>query len=252
MRDIRLALLLATAVALPACTPSGSPADDDDTPPRFVPADGCADLEDGRVEVMSAAAGAYYVSHPAGDLQAGSTAPTLLFLPGGSGSSGHATGTWNGFFTDADGLDRYRVVMPYADDGDFTDEWERAQGVLAEVRACFGGDPDRVHLAGHSNGGYEALELLQVMPPNTFATAVVAPGYFLTFDADLVTLGEGRARSAVGASDSAAWRAGAEQTVDRFEEAGIDADFVEMEGVTHTPGATWGGGDELLFDFFDG
>jgi len=245
-------MLLPLALAGSGCGPV-APADDDDaTAATFVPEEGCPDPADGRQDVVETNASPYYVSHPEGDLQAGSTAPVVLFMPGGFGSVGHSTGTWNGFLTGAEGLDRYRVVMPYAPDGDFTDEWERAEDVLAEVLACFGGDPDRVHLVGHSNGGWEALELLQILPPDTFATAVVAPGYFLTFDADLVSLGEGRARSAVGANDEATWHTAAEQTVDRFEEVGVDVDLELMDGVGHTPGATWGGGDDLLFDFFDG
>ncbi len=50
----------------------------------------------------------------------------------------------------------YRLVVPCAADGDFTDESDRATAILDEVLTGFGGDAQHVHLAGTSNGGIAA------------------------------------------------------------------------------------------------
>jgi predicted esterase len=49
--------------------------------------------------------------------------------------------------------------------------------VIDEVLACYGGDASQVHIAGFSNGGYVAFELM-FEQPNRFATVLGAPGLF--------------------------------------------------------------------------
>lgn len=239
------------ALLLVACPPGGEPpADDDDAVDDFDAPDWCPAPEDGRQQVDDTDAAPYLVSHPDSGL---GDAPVVLFMPGGYGNDEHATGTWDAFLQGAvDGLSRYRVVMPFATDGDFRDEWQRAEDVLDEVLTCFGGDPAELHLIGHSNGGWEALNLLQAMEPGTFATISVAPGSFDDYDPDRLVVAQDRALVVVGENDDPAFIAACEGIRDALEAVGMDVTFEVIAGMGHTPEAGWSGGDALLFGFFDG
>ena len=55
---------------------------------------------------------------------------TVIFLAGGPGNQGSAVGAFGGWIEGGDGLDDVRVVMPFADDGDLTDEFSRTIDII--------------------------------------------------------------------------------------------------------------------------
>lgn len=241
------------AALLLGCPPT-DPVDDDDTAAPFVPPDWCPEPESGRQDVTDTDASPYYVSHPDTDAL---DVPMVVFLPGGAGgggTSGHATATWDGIFSEADdGLARYRVVMPYSTTDSFPDEYRRSLDVLDEVLACFGGDPERVHVAGSSNGGRRAFTLM-LTSPGTFRSMAGLPGYFEAWDADDAEeafAGGKKAFHGVGEQDNADWLSGVEESHDLCEGVGIDSTHHVFPGIGHIPSPGW---DDVtvLFDFWDG
>ncbi|MCH8817923.1 MAG: alpha/beta hydrolase [Chloroflexi bacterium] len=114
------------------------------------------------------------VQHPT---SGGSDNPTVIFLPGGSGSRAIAERAWANFLSAGTGADRFRLVVPYSGGIDLIDDAGRVFGILDEVLACYGGDASQVHIGGTSNGGLASFALM-LARPELFASLLGAPGGF--------------------------------------------------------------------------
>ena len=107
--------------------------------------------------------------------------PTIVFLPSGKGQRRNAERMWDRYLSGADDVHSYRVVLPFEEDFEFIDDVRRTLAIMDEVFACYGGDRDRVHLAGVSTGGLAAFRLA-LGSPELFQTVLGAPGAFPTAD----------------------------------------------------------------------
>lgn len=227
----------------PGDSRTDSPTDSEpvDTGP-WEPAEGCPEAEDVIQEIDDRPAGPYRILHPIEDDHAG---PIVIFLPGGNGSREGSMGTWANFF---DGDPRgYRIVMPYDTTGDYPSTAPDVGAILDDVLACFGGDPDRVHLAGHSNGGWLVYNDVGREMAARVRTISGLPGYFQSFDADDWA---GLAFHNAAGEDDADWRAAMEDAHERLTDAGIDSQLTIWPDTGHTPGPDWDG-REGMFAFWD-
>jgi predicted esterase len=207
--------------------PAADTADTADTG-VFEPPDWCPETGDGLQDVTSTDASPYLITHPI----SGGAVPTIIFLGGGPGDRGSAEGGFAGWLDGGDGMSEVRTVLPYADDGDLTDEYERTLAVLSEVLTCWGGDPAAVHIAGTSNGGRGAFDLM-LSHPDTFATLLGAPGVFSSATSDALAGLVGRSvYNGVGSEDDT-WQPYVEQTHEQLLAAGVDSIYVEFEGQGH-------------------
>lgn len=229
-------------VAALACDDGGGKGGD----AGFDPPEWCPPPESGRQEVEGTPASPYFVDHPdAFDVDA----PTVVFLPGGDGGRSHADGTWAGFIEGATRGDDFRVVMPYSDSSELPVEQDRLLEILDEVLMCYGGDPGRVHLAGHSAGGYMAFDLM-LDSPHRFATLAGAPGQFTVFSSEGVTTALSGKSVLVGAGEyDLDWKDAMLELDEQLTLLGIDSRYIEFEGQNHTPSPMWTGRDDL-FDFW--
>jgi pimeloyl-ACP methyl ester carboxylesterase len=220
---------------------SGEPADTaepDDS--GFFPAEGCPGAEEGRQEVESDVAGPYLVMHPLGELSG-----TVIFMPGSDGSYRSATGTWGAFFDDDPR--GYRLVMPWDESGDYPGTAPPVAELIDEIFACFGGDAARVHLIGHSNGGYLAYNVVGPELADRFVSVTGAPGYFTRMKEKQL---EGLAfHNAVGENDGT-WVEEMESAHEELLAAGFESELTIWPGQAHTPGRNWDGRDGM-FDFWD-
>ncbi|MEZ4399177.1 MAG: hypothetical protein R3B06_04115 [Kofleriaceae bacterium] len=201
-------------------------ADAADAPPAF-----CPPAATGLVDVVGTPAGPYLVHHPSA--AAPRDVPTIVFVPGGPGTRATATVTFDRWLSRGAALGDYRVVMPYADDGDLTDERARIVAVLDEALACFGGDREDVHLGGTSNGGRAAFALM-LEHGDRFATLLGAPGLFPDVeDRALAAALAGKAVwNGVGGED-ATWRPAVQAIHDRLTRLGIASVYRELPGQGH-------------------
>lgn len=250
------ASLIALLVLLLGCPgPSGDDdtvdddaVDDDDTTP-FEPPDWCVEAEpDTWQQIDDHPASPYYVHHPALPM---ADVPTVLFLSGGPGDQGTAAATYQAWLAEGETLFEVRAVVPFATDGDLLDEYERSIEIVDEVLACYGGDANKVHLGGTSNGGRGAFELM-LDHPEPFATLLGAPGIFPTypsFDDDAILAAmEGKAVfNGAGESDTQ-WQGAVEATHEHFEELGIESVYVEFEDEGHI--LTGAFDETVFFDFW--
>jgi predicted esterase len=192
----------------------------------------CPPAAAGLQDVVGTPAAPYLVHHPG----ASGAEATVVFLPGADGSRMISTQfIWPRWLANGSGVDRVRVVVPYTNDGDLLDEGQRVAAVAAEVVACFGGDPGRVHLAGTSNGGLAAFGTM-LQHPGSFASLLGAPGAFerAPSDAALIAAFTGKAIFlAVGAEDSNRWRAAAENLHQRMLALGVRSEHLELVGEGH-------------------
>lgn len=67
---------------------------------------------------------------------------------------------WENYLSDGRGVESFRIIIPYSIALDFLEEFPRTFKILDEVLACYGGDPEKVHIAGVSNGGLAAFALM--------------------------------------------------------------------------------------------
>jgi predicted esterase len=185
--------------------------------------------------VLSTGAAPYFVHHPSPVVD---DAPTIIFLPGGSGRRGSAERVWDTIFADAPESSEFRVVIPYSFDADFIDEAARTIAIVNEVLWCFGGDPWQVHLAGTSNGGLAAFGLM-TSQPEVFATLLGAPGAFPVQDPASVdpeawaeTLAGRAVFNGVGVHDQD-WMPEVIATHNVLAAAGIESTYVELPGQGH-------------------
>ena len=213
----------ASAPAEPAPTASA--------PPEAGPAPSyCPAVAPGLVDVARTPAAPYFVHHPT---VASAAVPTIVFIPGGPGSRETATATFELWLSRGRALGSYRIVVPYADDGDLTDESERTLAVLDEALSCYGGSKAAVHLGGTSNGGRAAFALM-LAHPDRFVTLLGAPGLFgSTSDAALAAALAGKSVfNGAGAVDET-WRPQVEATQRRLTGLGIDSVYVALPGQGH-------------------
>ncbi len=235
--------LLACGTATPDTgTPDSD--SDSDTPP---PPDWCLAPEEGALQEVTFdhPEAPYFLSHP---LAASEDTPTILFLGGGSGDQGSAQASWDLFFTQGQGIAEVRAVLPWADTGTLSDDPSRILALRDEVLDCYGGDPDRVHLAGTSNGGRLAYDLA-LEGAGGFATLLGIPGVPTDWTTDgLATPLTGmRIYNAVGSED-VGWKSEVERVHAAMVEAGLEATYNELEGQGHVVTPDWD--ETILYDFW--
>lgn len=209
--------------------------------PAFCPAASAGALQD----IGDTPASPYLVHHPASGLAA---VPTVIFIPGGAGLQRNARRSWESYLSDVKRVESFRIIIPYSANLDFLDEFPRTFAILDEVLACYGGDPEQVHLAGVSNGGFAAFALM-LLRPDRFATLLGAPGEFP--DIDPTAWGKALAGKAVfngvGENDEN-WKSEVRETHDALVGSGIDSVYVEFPGQGHS--AREGFNKKVLFDFW--
>jgi predicted esterase len=238
--------ILGLTAAIQACVGCAAPAStgpaDGGTAPSdaaakaFVVPEFCAASGPGLVDVTSTPAGTYFVHHPTSGagLDVGSRDVfTIVFIPGGPGSKATAKATYEQWLSRGADLGKYRVVVPYAADGDLTNESERLIDVLDEVLACYGGDANKVHLGGTSNGGRAAFSLM-LKHSDRFVTLLGAPGLFASVtDMQLKDTLAGKAVfNGAGELDDG-WRQQVQATHSRLKGLGLDSEYVELPGQGH-------------------
>ena len=214
--------------------------------------DYCVPAETGILqEIESTRASPYFVHHPTVD---NPLAPTVVFLPGGSGSRRSAQRAWERYLSEGDGMETFRLIVPYSDDIDLLDDTLRTYRILDEVLECYGGDANgdanKVHVGGVSNGGHGAYVLMLVRPER-FVTLFGAPGEFPTIDpARWAESLKGRSVfNGVGASDED-WIPGVKATRDGLVEAGIDSVYMEFPGQGHIVSDEFD--ESIFFEFWMG
>ncbi len=241
--------LFALALLLPACP--AEPVDDDDdsaaaepTPTPTPRPDWCPTQAAGRLDVRDTDASPYYFQ--AADV---ADAPTLVLLPGGAGTggaTGHATRTWEAFFTaDLPILAEWNLAMPYVDSGSFVDDTERTHAIVDELRLCF--DVDVVHLGGSSNGGNAAFALM-LADSSRYSNLATLPGCIGDYDgpAHVAAFAGRRVLNGVGANDEAGWQNCVESSHDFLVAQGIDSVHRVYLNVPHVPPTAWEGVSDLL------
>ncbi len=181
-------------------------------------------------EVRKTPGSPYFVRHPA---IASTAVPTVIFLPGGRGSQRGAERVWANYLSQGEGVDGFRLVMPYAIDFELVDDVRRLYFIPAEIIACFGGDPEKVHIAGRSNGGHIAFQMM-LRSPELFASLLGAPGEFATNDPELwVERLDGRPVFNGVGSDDVDWIPGVLGTHEGLVAAGGNSVYVEFAGEGH-------------------
>lgn len=199
-------------------------------------------------DIVGTPAAPYFVRHPVED---NPNAPTIVFLGGGSGSRRSAQRVWTSYLSGGRGVDDFRAVLPYSLDVEYYDYYEaqRTFRVLDEVLACYGGDAAQVHLAGFSNGGYVAFELM-LQHPDRFATLLGAPGLFpqpTTPEQWAKALRGHAVFNGVGALDED-WKQDVRTTHEGLLKVGIESVYVEFEGQRHSLSEAFD--ESLFFDFW--
>ncbi len=240
-RALAAAAAIAAALVSTACDPSlAAP------PPSERPAY-CVPPRPGVLqEITGTPAGPYFVHHAAPETR---RVATVVFLPGGSGLRRNAQRAWDTFLSGASQVDAFRIVVPYWPDVEMPEDFRRTLAVVDEVLACYGGDPAQIHVAGSSNGGHAAFELM-LEHPERFATLLGAPGELPvgTTAADLAALRGRAVFNGVGALDDEFWHKGVRDAHEALTAAGVDSVYVEFAGQGH--GAGPGFPKDELFAFW--
>ena len=174
----------------------------------------------------------YWLSQP---FESTGETETILFLGGGGADQNSVQMNMGSIFAnDQEAFLQYRVVAPWVGDGDRAGA---AWAALAHAQGCFGGDLNRVHLVGHSSGGYVAFEMGgEVLEADKrFATLTGFPALFgeetneqLEQALECVPV-----LNASGAEDP--WASDVEATHERLESLGVDSSLMLFEGEGHVP-----------------
>ena len=196
-------------------------------------------------EITTTQSSPYFVHHPTSDKP---MVPTVVFLPGGTGSRRSAERAWNNYLANGRGVDAFRVVVPYALDMDLIDDTPRVFGILNEVLTCYGGDAAKVHIGGVSNGGRAAFALM-LARPQRFATLLGAPGGFTTWNpsAWAKALKGHAVLNGVGANDDE-WLAEVRETHNALLAAGVQSVYVEFPGQGHSVSEAFD--ESVFFEFW--
>lgn len=243
-----LILLTLACGAEPPPTDSGTTSATDSGETTVVPPpEWCHAAEPGLLQEISAdhPGAPYFLSHP---MTPDDGTQTVIFLGGGPGDQGSAQASWDLFFTQGDGISQIRAVLPWAATGSLSDDPDRIVTIRDEVLACYGGDPDSVHIAGTSNGGRLAFDLAQAHPGG-FATLLGAPGVLSSWSQDQLaaTFDGVRVFNGVG-SDDTGWKAGVSELHQAMIAEGVDATYSEFEGQGHVVSVAWD--ETVLYDFW--
>ncbi len=188
----------------------------------------------------------YFLHHPA---EASTDTATIMFLPGGStGSRNAAERVWASYLSQGEGVDDFRVVIPYATGFDLYDDENRVLAIVEEVLACHGGDPSQFHIAGYSRGGQIAFGLM-LRRPDLFATALGAPGEFFLVEPDRwrEDLAGKAFFNGVGSEDEE-WLPFVKAIHEGLVEAGIESLYVEFPGEGHRLSSEFD--ESIFFDFW--
>ncbi len=196
-------------------------------------------------DITNTPASPYFVHHPTSVM---AEPPTIVFIPGGAGIRRNAQRAWESYLMGGAGIGSFRIVVPYSANIDFLEEFSRTFEILDEVRACYGGDPEKVHIAGFSNGGLAAFALM-LQRPDRFATLLGAPGEFAKVNptAWAKALAGKAVFNGVGENDND-WKSEVKETHDALVSVGIDSVYVEFPGQGHSARA--GFDKNVLFDFW--
>jgi len=173
----------------------------------------------------------YFLRHPSEDSP---DTPTVMFLPGGStGNRNAAERVWDNYLSGGDGVDDYRIVIPYAEDFDLYDDEDRVLAIVEEVLECHGGDPSRFHIAGYSRGGQIVFGLM-LRRPELFATVLGAPGEFFVVEPESwrQELSGKAVFNGVGENDEE-WLPYVRAIHEGLVEAGVESLYVEFPGEGH-------------------
>ena len=240
---------LRTPTPTPTSTPTSEPTPTP-VPPQML-ADAptyCVAPEKGEPQdIVSTPASPYFVRQPT---ENNPNVPTIVFLGGGWGSRRSAQRVWANYLSGGRGVDAFRVVLPYSVDVAFTDyEAHRTFKVVDEVLACYGGDPAQVHLAGFSNGGITAFDLM-LERPDRFATLLGAPGLFTLYTTPnqwAEALCGKAVFNGVGSADDG-WKQDVRTNYEGLQSVGIESVYVEFAGQGHSLSEAF---DETVFiDFW--
>lgn len=185
-------------------------------------------------DIDATPAAPYFIHHPE---KTTDQTPTVLFLPGGAGTRTIARDyIWKNWLARGRRLNEVRVIIPYVPDRSHMTKKEslRTLEILEEVLACYGGKHERVQLAGTSNGGRHAFNLMTLLPQR-FASLLGAPGVFpkKLDDAQLAAaLRERAVYNGVGAQDDD-WKPEVKATHERLTRLGARSVYVEFPGQGH-------------------
>lgn len=248
--NMRLGMLLSLVLACGcssaknAGSDAGAPAPDlaPPPPPSFCPAPVAGDLQ----EVTGTPASPYYVAHPA---QPDAKTSTVIFLPGGPGSRDIGSFIYANYLQNGNKANQYRLVVPYSAAGDFPSEADRTTMILDEVLACFGGDPNHVHLAGTSNGGVAAYAQM-IAHGDRFVSLLGCPGLFdksVTDDQLKMVFAGKPVFNGVGGLDTQ-WGPPVKATNTRLTGLGITSQYVEFPGQMHIVNSSFD--PSIFFDFW--
>lgn len=193
------------------------------------PASDCPTLDGGLWEVDGYN---YWLSQP---FESTAQTQTILFLGGGGADKNSVQMNMGGIFAnDQESFLQYRVVAPWVGDNDRAGA---AWAALEHAQECFGGDLNRVHLVGHSSGGYVAFEMGAevVAEDRRFATLTGFPALFGNESDEQLqeALECVPVLNASGADDT--WASEVENTHERLDGLGLDSTLMLFEGEGHVP-----------------
>ena len=216
---------------------SGDSSDTAQDTGTFDPPDDCPVTTTGRQDITSAA-GTYFMGHPTPDVLG---SPTVILLPGGNGIGPDGSGgnIWYAFRGDDIIASGYRLVTPYVtEEGYPNTNVPDVAAILDEVLACWGGDPAKVHLVGHSNGGYLAYNVVGPELGERFVTITGAPAYFVRLEKQQLA---GIAFHNAAGEDDPEWLEAMTEADQELRDNGFESILSVWANTGHTPGAEWDG-----------
>jgi pimeloyl-ACP methyl ester carboxylesterase len=236
--------LRASSLTTPEATASSS---QQSGPPAY-----CLPAEyDALQDIETTPSSPYFVQHPH---TGGPSTPTVIFMPGGSGSRTIAKRVWSNYLSSGEEAGLFRLVIPYSDTQTLIDEGTRVFGIIDEVLACYGGDQSQVHIAGTSNGGLAAFALT-LASPERFASLLDAPSAFTTLNsrtiADALESAPEGFRVFNGVSEvDIGWMSGVKVTHDQLVEIGVDSTYLEFAEQSHQLRQEYD--ESVFFEFWAG
>lgn len=182
--------------------------------------------------------------------------PTLLVFPGGDQSARLRDAGLSGYWTAEAEARGYIVIAPQARRGRLY--FQRGSEVFPEfldqVIETYAIDPDQIHVAGISNGGFSAFHIAAKMP-GRFKSVMGLPGQFPNAREELTEENVPPLRQAcytmyVGSRDTS-WVTPMQAQADFLRTIGFRISVVVEEGEGHVMGSIAGSGARRLFDRFE-